>query len=129
MSPLRIFAFSVSEIVFHFFWPNAARNFASNSSPFSEVRCPLSRLKVTSFSPPSFFSKSLRRLSNLTSPEIRAARAKAIYSEDEGLSIGKSHENPYIAQIYREFLVDGPCSKKSYELLHTHYTNRGNAIV
>ncbi len=64
-----------------------------------------------------------------TSPEIRAARAKAIYAEDESLEIRKSHENPHITQIYTEFLTDGPCSEKSHKLLHTHYTNRGKAIV
>ncbi len=64
-----------------------------------------------------------------TSSEIRAARAKAIYAEDESLEIRKSHENPHITQIYKEFLTDGPCSEKSHKLLHTHYTNRGKAIV
>ena len=32
-----------------------------------------------------------------TSPAIRAARAKAIYSEDHAYSVRKSHENPAIA--------------------------------
>ncbi len=64
-----------------------------------------------------------------TSSEIRAARAKAIYAEDESLEIRKSHENPHITQIYTEFLTEGPCSEKSHKLLHTHYTNRGKAIV
>jgi hypothetical protein len=31
-----------------------------------------------------------------TSPSIRAARTKAIYSEDMGLPIRKSHENPHV---------------------------------
>jgi len=64
-----------------------------------------------------------------TSPEIRAARAKAIYAEDESLEIRKSHENPHILQIYKEFLTEGPCGHKSHKLLHTHYINRGKAIV
>lgn len=63
-----------------------------------------------------------------TTPEIRAARAKAIYSEDAAYSIRKSHENPAIAQIYGEFLTDGPCGHKSHKLLHTHYTPRGKYI-
>ncbi len=63
-----------------------------------------------------------------TTPEIRAARAKAIYSEDAAYDIRKSHENPAITQIYGEFLTDGPCGHKSHKLLHTHYTPRGKYI-
>jgi iron-only hydrogenase group A len=64
-----------------------------------------------------------------TSPEIRAARAKAIYAEDEALELRKSHENPHVLKIYQEFFTEGPCGKKSHQLLHTHYVNRGRAIV
>jgi len=63
-----------------------------------------------------------------TSPEIRAARAKAIYAEDESYTIRKSHENPVVLQIYRDFLTDGPCGHKSHQLLHTGYTARGKYI-
>jgi len=63
-----------------------------------------------------------------TSPEIRMARAKAIYKEDAGLEIRKSHENPIIVEIYKDFLKDGPCGKKSHKLLHTHYEKRGKHI-
>ena len=55
--------------------------------------------------------------------DIRAERAKAIYSEDKSLPIRKSHENPYIKKIYEEYLVE-PCGHKSHELLHTHYVAR-----
>ncbi len=64
-----------------------------------------------------------------TSPEIRSLRAKAIYEEEEGLPIRKSHENPHIKYIYQKFLTEGPCSKLSHKLLHTHYTKRGHFIV
>jgi NADH-quinone oxidoreductase subunit G/[NiFe] hydrogenase diaphorase moiety small subunit len=64
-----------------------------------------------------------------TSPEIRAARAKAIYDEDMAYEIRKSHENPAVAKIYQEFLTDGPCGHLSHKLLHTHYTPRGKYIV
>jgi len=64
-----------------------------------------------------------------TTPEIRAARARAIYSEDAAYETRKSHENPAIQQIYAEFLTDGPCGHKSHELLHTHYTARGKYIA
>ncbi|WP_024870534.1 NADH-dependent [FeFe] hydrogenase, group A6 [Tolumonas lignilytica] len=60
-----------------------------------------------------------------TSAEIRAKRAKAIYSEDANYVVRKSHENPQVLQIYREFLQDGPCSLKAHELLHTTYIPRG----
>jgi len=64
-----------------------------------------------------------------TSPSIRAARAKAIYGEDAVYQVRKSHENPAVARIYKEFLTDGPCGHISHKLLHTHYTPRGKYIV
>jgi len=63
-----------------------------------------------------------------TSPEIRAKRAEAIYAEDRGAKVRKSHENPAIERIYAEFLTDGPCGEKSHHLLHTGYTERGKYI-
>jgi NADH-quinone oxidoreductase subunit G/[NiFe] hydrogenase diaphorase moiety small subunit/NADP-reducing hydrogenase subunit HndD len=58
-----------------------------------------------------------------TTPEIRRKRAEAIYREDEGMKIRKSHENPEVIQIYKEFLGE-PLGHKSHELLHTHYVPR-----
>lgn len=58
-----------------------------------------------------------------TNAEIRDKRAKAIYEEDAGKPIRKSHENPEIAAIYEEFLKE-PLGHKSHELLHTHYKER-----
>jgi len=63
-----------------------------------------------------------------TSPEIRAARARGIYAEDEASAVRKSHENPAVLDLYRTFLTDGPCGHKSQELLHTTYTARGKFI-
>jgi len=63
-----------------------------------------------------------------TSPEIREARARAIYAEDEGLPYRKSHENPIIKQIYKEFLTEGPCGHLSHKLLHTSYIPRDKWI-
>ncbi len=63
-----------------------------------------------------------------TSPEIRSARAKAIYAEDAGYEVRKSHENPDVVTIYKEFLTDGPCGHKSHKLLHTRYVARGKYI-
>ncbi len=64
-----------------------------------------------------------------TSPAIRAARAKAIYAEDMGLPVRKSHENPHVLKLYEEFLTDGPCGEVSHRYLHTHYTPRGDYLV
>jgi NADP-reducing hydrogenase subunit HndD len=58
-----------------------------------------------------------------TNMEIRKNRMKAIYSEDEHMVLRKSHENPEVLAIYKEFL-DQPNSHKSHELLHTHYVVR-----
>lgn len=63
-----------------------------------------------------------------TSPEIRAARARAIYAEDARSEVRKSYENPAIAKIYADFLKDGPGGHRSHELLHTTYTPRGKYI-
>jgi len=63
-----------------------------------------------------------------TSPEIRKKRAEAIYQEDAGLPVRKSHENPHITYIYEKFLTEGPCGHLSHKLLHTHYVKRGKYI-
>lgn len=57
-------------------------------------------------------------------PDIRNKRLKGIYDEDESKKIRKSHENPYINELYKEFLGK-PNSHKSHEYLHTHYVKRG----
>ncbi|MBA4251293.1 MAG: hydrogenase [Chlorobiaceae bacterium] len=64
-----------------------------------------------------------------TNLEIRKARAKAIYAEDEGLPLRKSHENPNVVKIYEEYFTDGPCGHKAHKLLHTTYTKRGKYIA
>jgi len=60
-----------------------------------------------------------------TSMTIRQTRMKAIYSEDEHMVLRKSHENPDVIAIYKEFLGK-PNSHKSHDLLHTHYVERDN---
>ena len=59
----------------------------------------------------------------LTTNEVRKARIAAIYKEDEGKKLRKSHENPEVKQIYEEFLGE-PLGEKSHHLLHTHYEAR-----
>jgi len=58
-----------------------------------------------------------------TNPEIRKKRAEAIYEEDAGMPIRKSHQNPEIIKIYEDFLGK-PLGEKSHHLLHTTYTPR-----
>ena len=49
----------------------------------------------------------------MTTNEIRKARMAAIYKEDEGKKLRKSHENEQIKQIYAEFL-GAPLGEKSH---------------
>ncbi|HZK07156.1 MAG TPA: NADH-dependent [FeFe] hydrogenase, group A6 [Bacteroidales bacterium] len=58
---------------------------------------------------------------------ILKARLKAIYAEDAGKVLRKSHENPYILKLYEDFLGK-PLSEKSHHLLHTHYFDRKKEI-
>ena len=58
-----------------------------------------------------------------TSPEIRRKRAEAIYAEDAGMPIRKSHENPEVVKLYRDFLKQ-PLGEVSHKLLHTKYQPR-----
>ncbi|MDY0343390.1 MAG: NADH-dependent [FeFe] hydrogenase, group A6 [Lentimicrobium sp.] len=54
---------------------------------------------------------------------IIKARQKAIYEEDRNKTIRKSHENPYIIELYENFLGK-PMSDKAHHLLHTHYFDK-----
>ena len=55
--------------------------------------------------------------------DVRAKRADALYSIDEKSVIRKSHENPVIKKVYKEFL-EKPGSHIAHELLHTEYQKR-----
>ena len=57
--------------------------------------------------------------------DIRAERAKALYSEDNKSFIRKSHNNPAIKKLYKEYLGMAGGSK-AHQLLHTHYHPRKN---
>jgi NADH-quinone oxidoreductase subunit G/NADP-reducing hydrogenase subunit HndD len=58
-----------------------------------------------------------------TNDEVRQKRLAAIYREDEGKPLRKSHENPDILKLYSEFL-GSPGGHVSHELLHTTYSAR-----
>ncbi|MCQ2149559.1 MAG: [FeFe] hydrogenase, group A [Bacteroidales bacterium] len=55
--------------------------------------------------------------------EIIKARSRALYCEDAGKPLRKSHENPYIQQLYEEYLGK-PLSEKAHALLHTKYFDK-----
>ena len=59
--------------------------------------------------------------------DIIRKRMEATYREDAGKPIRKSHENPSIIAIYKEYFGE-PCGHKSHELLHTHYFDRSKKI-
>ena len=53
--------------------------------------------------------------------DVRAERAKALYYEDSAiLPRRKSHKNPSVQKLYREFLEE-PNSSLAHKLLHTTY--------
>jgi len=58
---------------------------------------------------------------------ILKARAQAIYREDAGKPIRKSHENPFIIELYEKYLGH-PMSEKSHHLLHTHYFDKKKKV-
>lgn len=55
--------------------------------------------------------------------DVKKLRAQALYSIDEKSVIRKSHENPVMKKIYKEFLGK-PGSELAEELLHTAYEKR-----
>ena len=55
--------------------------------------------------------------------DVRKSRADCLYSIDEKSTIRKSHENPVIKKVYKEYL-EKPGSEISHKLLHTHYVER-----
>jgi len=55
--------------------------------------------------------------------EVLKKRTQVLYNEDAGKKIRKSHENPYITELYEKFLGK-PLSEKAHHLLHTHYFKR-----
>jgi iron-only hydrogenase group A len=56
----------------------------------------------------------------ITTDEVRKKRIAAIYEEDEGKTVRKSHENEAISKLYEDFL-GAPLGHLSHELLHTEY--------
>ncbi|MBP5535179.1 MAG: iron hydrogenase small subunit, partial [Bacteroidales bacterium] len=59
--------------------------------------------------------------------DIIRKRMEATYREDAGKPIRKSHENPEIIAIYKEYYGE-PCGHLSHEQLHTHYFDRSDKV-
>ena len=55
--------------------------------------------------------------------DVAKLRRDALYSIDEKSIIRKSHENPFMIKLYKEFL-EKPGSHKSHKYLHTTYTKK-----
>ncbi len=55
--------------------------------------------------------------------DVRKLRANSLYSIDEKSIIRKSHENPVLKKIYKDYLGK-PGGELSHKLLHTHYEAR-----
>jgi len=56
--------------------------------------------------------------------DVRAERAKGLYTLDKNAPIRKAHENPVIIKMYDDYL-GVPGGEKAHHLLHTSYVNRG----
>ncbi|MDR2047504.1 MAG: [FeFe] hydrogenase, group A [Clostridiales bacterium] len=55
--------------------------------------------------------------------DYRADRMNAIYKSDRAMTLRKSHENPAIKEIYKEYFGE-PNSNRAHHVLHTKYTGR-----
>ncbi len=62
----------------------------------------------------------------LTTNEVRKARIAAIYREDENRKLRKSHNNPAVQELYKEFLIN-PLGNVA-QMLHTHYDAKERSI-
>lgn len=66
------------------------------------------------------------------SDDYIAKRGAGLYNLDESMALRKSHLNPEIAQIYKDYLSPGevkPLTAKSEHLLHTRYGSDVPALI
>ncbi len=52
--------------------------------------------------------------------DLKGLRAAALYTQDQGQTFRKSHENPVVETVYAEYLGE-PGGHKAHEILHTTY--------
>ena len=55
--------------------------------------------------------------------DIKSMRAKALYDQDAGMALRKSHESPFVKALYEEYFGSFG-SHKAHEVLHTEYVAR-----
>jgi NADP-reducing hydrogenase subunit HndD len=55
--------------------------------------------------------------------DLKSLRAKALYDQDSAKTLRKSHDNPVLQKLYKEYLGN-PGSEKAHHILHTTYTDR-----
>ena len=55
--------------------------------------------------------------------DLKSLRASALYSQDERMTLRKSHMNQEVQALYKDFLGE-PGSHKAHEILHTSYVAR-----
>jgi NADP-reducing hydrogenase subunit HndD len=55
--------------------------------------------------------------------ELLKKRASVLYEIDRAKTVRRSHENPEIQRIYKEFF-ERPLGPKSHKILHTHYSKK-----
>ena len=56
--------------------------------------------------------------------DLKAVRAKALYDQDAGMALRKSHESPVVKTLYSEWYTDGFGGHKAHHDLHTSYVAR-----
>ncbi len=56
--------------------------------------------------------------------DLKAVRAKALYDQDEAMTIRKSHQNPVIKEVYDNYFKGGYGCHAAHHALHTSYTAR-----
>jgi len=64
---------------------------------------------------------------HLAGQKLRNARIQAVLERDKNMPSRKSHENPAVKKIYKEFL-GVPGGQKAEELLHTRYIDKSKNI-
>ena len=56
--------------------------------------------------------------------DLKAVRAKALYDQDQAMTLRKSHESPFIKTLYSEWYTEGFGKGKAHHDLHTSYVKR-----
>ena len=56
--------------------------------------------------------------------DLKALRASALYGQDAGMKLRKSHESPAVKKLYEEYYTDGFGGHKAHHDLHTSYVAR-----